>query len=196
VVLASLAREDTSRVDRLENRSHNDELGNRSDKDGPVDPLQGAAAEREGLWNEARGEWALAEERFREALERDPASVESRVRLAGVLLRQGRYADAERAYQEALVGGGDEDAALTGLSLVRARLGDYAGARQWLARLAERRPDDPMVLLNLGDLSVLGGDAVAGRSAWEQARRSGRASEELRERLRRRLLIYPAATTR
>ncbi|MEE8169392.1 MAG: tetratricopeptide repeat protein, partial [Phycisphaerae bacterium] len=145
-----------------------------------------------GDLRQARGEWAVAEQRFAEILDRAPGRTDIRNRLAAVLLEQGRLPAAEQAYREILLQSPTDPAALTGLALVLARRGDYVPARDLLLQLLDSRPNDPSVLLQLGDMQWLSGDSAAGRVTWRQAGASPDVPRDLLDRVQKRLLIYSA----
>jgi len=146
------------------------------------------ASARLGHWHFQRGEWELAETRFREALERDPTRLDLHTRLAAVLHRSRRFEAAEAEYRAVLERSPSDVAALAGLALLRSEQRDYLTARDILRKLALLRPDDAEILMNLGDMQVLSGDIASGRAAWRQARQS--APAELAAGIDRRLLIY------
>lgn len=137
-----------------------------------------------------RGEWAVAEARFREALQADPDQTAARTSLATVLYKQRRFDDAEREYRAVLARRADEPTALAGLALVRCARKDFAAARDILLKLTEQRPEDPEMWIHLGDMQVLAGDPAAGRAAWQRARDLPTATDSTAARVRRRLLIY------
>ncbi|MDG4597381.1 MAG: tetratricopeptide repeat protein [Candidatus Contendobacter sp.] len=144
----------------------------------------------------ALGDWALAEGSFQRAQSMAAAlsdsADESRARLglAQVSLRQGRYDDARRAFQQALDDSRGRDVAATvvalnGLGLANQALGQTPAA---LAALAEAEPlartqDDRRLLAatlaNRGALALRAGEVESAKRNLEEAVALDRAAENL-----------------
>src|SRR5205823_3548740 len=110
-LLSVALRTDGSAVDSIESR------------------LQQADAHRR------RGEWAQAELRFREILERDERRLDARSNLGLALYRQQRLPEAEKEYRGVLRRDARDPAGLAGLALVLAAQHDYGAARDVLRSL-------------------------------------------------------------
>ncbi|MFP3944565.1 MAG: tetratricopeptide repeat protein, partial [Alphaproteobacteria bacterium] len=74
------------------------------------------------------GDLKAAEALFREALERDPKTIEAHAFLAALAFRQGRYRDAVRAYQTCIDIQPDQPAFHANLATVRELTRDMKGA--------------------------------------------------------------------
>lgn len=147
---------------------------------------------RQGTWHRQRGEWKLAEERYREALQSDPGMTPARLDLAGVLFKQRRFDEAGQEYRRILAEQPENAGALRGLALVQATNKEYQSARDTLQRLLTVRPKDPEAWLYLGDVSIFMGDRVAARTAWKKIESIPNVAPDIRERVQKRLVIYPA----
>lgn len=148
-----------------------------------------------GTWHRTRGEWELAEERYREALEIDAKYTAARHDLAGVLFKQRRYDDAADEYRKILLREPDHWMALRGLALVQATQKQYRSSFETLQRLVTVRPDDPEIWLGLGDVTMFMGDRAAARNAWNKAAGLAGSTPELVDRAKKRLALYPAETS-
>ena len=83
--------------------------------------------------------------------------------------RQGRLADAETAYREALTANPVDAEALRGLAVVRRALGDLAESATLIAAAHEQQPEQANLLLMLGAVRFEQGDVEAARIAYEKA---------------------------
>lgn len=162
---------------------------NRAAQQQDASPAAASAALQAARRHAARGELALAETRLTELVTADPRNTDARLMLADVLSRRRQWSPAENQYRESLRQQPDLSPAHAGLALVLAHRRDYRGARDALTVLQRLRPDDPEILMHLGDMHALLGDFAAGRAAWRRAAESS-AAADLQDRIRRRLLIY------
>ncbi len=145
-----------------------------------------------GTWHRLRGEHAVAVARFREALELDPDLIPARNDLAALLYLRGDYETAKREYQRILEQDPRHLSALKGLAVVEAKLRNFHSASESLEKILMFAPDDAEAWLHLGDTRLFMGDRAGAREAWTQAEALETASEEIKERARRRLTIYRA----
>ncbi len=128
-----------------------------------------------GLLADESGDGAAAEQYYLRTLELDAGHSGARLYLAGLLYRDGRYAESARHYEQA-----DHDIPFAPLMqvLAAARAGTpQAGSVASLQGLLQSRPDDPMPRYALARLLALAGD--------EAVRDPGRALELARELVRR-----------
>ncbi|MFQ6047815.1 MAG: tetratricopeptide repeat protein [Phycisphaerae bacterium] len=145
-----------------------------------------------GSWHLLRNELPVAAERFREALQLDPALLEARNDLAGILHEQGRYAAALQEYRRVLALMPSHPNALMGLALTHMRRREYPQAYAALQRLLLTRPDDPQVWLDLGDAALMMGRRAAARSYWTKAVQVDHEAGGVMARAQKRLAAYPA----
>jgi tetratricopeptide (TPR) repeat protein len=159
-----------------------------------ANPIPGTADSRlsRAEWHRERGEWKLAEERYREALQADPTLRDARRGLAAVLAKQKNLGDAEVEYGRLLAESPDDVEALRGLAMVQVARRRYASAARTLDELLRLRGDDAEAWMTSGDVAMLMGDRVAARRAWKKAEALADGSGDLAERARKRLIIYPA----
>jgi len=139
-----------------------------------------------------RGEYALAIERYREALELDPKRLSIRHDLAAVLFLQGRHDEAERELGRVLESDPNHAAALKSLALLHATRKNYRSSRNTLNRLLEVNPEDAEAWLYFGDVMMFMGDRAAARASWARAGTIEGAPDEIRHRSDKRLEIYRA----
>ncbi len=83
--------------------------------------------------------------------------------------RQGRLAEAETAYREALAANASDAEALRGLAVVRRARGDLAESAKLITAVHELQPEQPNLLLMLGSVRFEQGDVEASRNAYERA---------------------------
>jgi len=150
------------------------------------------AKRKRGDWHRARGEWDLAVERYRESIQLDPASVLARRGLAAALIREKKYEEADAAYAWLLSTDPDDVDALRGRAMVQVAQRRYASAAQTMQRLLHLRPEDAEIWLASGDVAMLTGDRPVARQAWLKVQSIPDVPDELVERSKRRLVIYPA----
>ncbi len=160
--------------------------------DPAAEPADAESKRKRGDWHRARGEWQLAEERYREAIQLDPASVPARRGLAAVLFRSKKYDDADAAYGWLLSTDADDIDSLRGRAMVQVSQRRYASASQTMQRLLQLRPEDAEIWLASGDVAMLMGDRAVARRAWLKVQAISNVPDELVERAHRRLVIYPA----
>lgn len=147
---------------------------------------------KRGDWHRARGEWTLAEERYREAVQLDAASVPARRGLAAVLYHEKKFDEADAAYGWLLSTDAEDVDSLRGRAMVQVSQRRYASAAQTMQRLLQLRPDDAEIWLAAGDVAMLTGDRAEARRAWLKVQSIPSVSADLVDRAQRRLVIYPA----
>jgi Flp pilus assembly protein TadD len=96
-----------------------------------------------------RGNYALAEQGFRTAVERNPADATSWVGLAASYDRLGRYELADRAYEQATKLSGATYEILNNRGFSYLLRGDATRAAAMLQRARALHPQDPIVSNNL-----------------------------------------------
>ncbi len=143
-----------------------------------------------GTWHRLRGELAQAEERYRDALDFDPALQDAQNDLAGLLFLQGDLAGAEKAYDRIIEADPRCCAALKGLALLQATRRNYRSSRETLQRLILLRPQDAEAWLHLGDATMFTGDRRGAREAWKEVGVIEGAPEDVKRRASQRLAIY------
>jgi tetratricopeptide (TPR) repeat protein len=164
----------------------------------PVEPARAdvaALAQRKvelGTWHLVRGEFDVAAERFREALQVDPTLVDARNDLAGILYKQGRYDLALREYQRTLALEPAHSQALKGLAMTYIQRHEPDLAQAALQKMLLSTPDDPEVWLNLGDLALKMNQRTRARTCWEKAVQLSSPGSPSVTRARQRLDAYAA----
>lgn len=143
-----------------------------------------------------RGEWDLAEERYREALAIDPQSNAARRGLALALLRQRRYEAAQNEYDAILAADGDDIEALRGRATAQIGRRQYRSAGSTLEALLKLRPNDAEGLLAAGDVAMFSGDPAAARRAWERIRSLENVPSEVTDRVNKRIALLTADAAR
>jgi thioredoxin-like negative regulator of GroEL len=144
-----------------------------------------------GQWHFERGEYLLAAQRWREALEIDPQHARARTSLGHVLFKQGKYPSARREFEAVLGDFPAEVEALRGMGLTMAALGDYSSAGKYLESLLERSPEDADAWLRLGDVALMMGDRSKAQASWSQAGQVEEANPQVVAQAQRRLKLYP-----
>lgn len=147
-----------------------------------------------GTWHRLRGEYAVAIERFREALRLEPGLLEARNDLGGLLFLQGRHDEAEAEFRHVLAEDPAHQAALKCLALVQASRRNYSSSHETLRKLLRLNPEDAEAWLYMGDVAMFMGDRQPAREAWGKASALDTASEEVKERATKRLAIYKPRT--
>lgn len=137
-----------------------------------------------------RGDLAIAALRFQEALRADSSHADARLDLAGVLLTQGRTAEAIEAYELLLAQSQNHHGALQGLALAMVRQRQYPAAKRYLMQLVGLSPEDDEAWLNLGDVSHQMGNIRAARDYWHKAAALPGGADDVIARARRRLATY------
>ena len=122
-------------------------------------------------------------DRYRAALDRDPALDEARIGLADALRSADRLDEATRAYAECLRVDPDSPAALLGLGLVFAEQGDTASAEDHLHRASELDPNDSRALAALATIALRRDDLEGSLAVLDEA--IGRAPEDFELHYRR-----------
>ncbi|HOW17804.1 MAG TPA: tetratricopeptide repeat protein [Phycisphaerae bacterium] len=161
---------------------------------GPVGAAQREQARRlydQGTWHRVRGQYAEAQERYREALEIDPTLLAARADLAGVLYARGQYGDAIREYSRVLQEDPARPSALRGLALAYVARREYAPAREMLERLLLHDEKDAEAWLDLGDVAEWTGDRRSARAHWSKAATVNPAAEDVILKARNRLSLFP-----
>ncbi len=140
-----------------------------------------------GAFHWRRGEYALAAERFREALEADPNMLEAAIDLAGVYCYQQDFAKAIQLYQSVIVRDGRNRHALLGAALAYSASKQYPQSREMLLKLLESNHKDAEAWLYLGDVLFQMGGLGEARRHWRTAMEvdasATRVIEEAREKL-------------
>ncbi|MBN2447120.1 MAG: tetratricopeptide repeat protein [Phycisphaerae bacterium] len=151
---------------------------------------------QQGSWHLVKGQYAVAAERFREALEADPDMLSALSDLAGIHYVQKDYAGAIEHYQRVLERNQQHPAALRGAALAYVAQRKYAQSRDMLQRLLAADNKDAEAWLDLGDVLFMMGDQTAAVSHWRQAVAvnaagpSDPAAREISNKARRRLQLY------
>lgn len=147
---------------------------------------------RRGSWHLVRGQYAVAAERFKEALEQDPEMLEPMLDLAGIHYRQNDYDKAIEQYQALLSRNGRYEPALYGAALAYVARKDYHQSRDMLTRLLQVNDKNADAWLDLGDVLFMMGDVTNARAHWRRATRVDPSAAEVIEKARRRLEQYLA----
>jgi Tfp pilus assembly protein PilF len=147
---------------------------------------------RQGSWHLVRGQYAVAAERLREALEQDPELLEARHDLAGIFYRQQDYDRAITEYQTVLGKNEKYESALYGAALAYVAKRDYHQSREMLTRLLEVNDRNAEAWLDLGDVLFMTGDVNNARANWRRATRIEPPAQEVVDKARRRLEMYGA----
>ncbi len=151
-----------------------------------------------GAFHWRRGEYALAAERFREALDADPNMLEATIDLAGVYCYQQDFAKAIQLYQSVIVHDGRNRHALLGAALAFSASKQYPQSREMLLKLLESNNKDAEAWLYLGDVQFQMGGLGEARRHWRTAMEvdasATRVIEEAREKLQTFVPADSAAT--
>lgn len=162
---------------------------------GPADLGRHRQAEelyQQGSWHLVRGQYALAAERFREALELNPDLLPAAHDLAGVFYMQKDYERALQLYQGVLRKDRNHVGALRGLALAYVARKDYVQSRDALRQLLSVNDRDAEAWLDLGDVLFLMGNQSEARQHWEKAAGIDPTAEQVIAKARRRLELYRA----
>lgn len=100
----------------------------------------------------------LAEKMLRQSIEKDPNNWDSYSSLGVVQDYQGKHADAQALYLEALKVSPDHAVVLNNLALSRAQTGDLKGAIEALRKASDQPSAGPQVRQNLALMLALKGD--------------------------------------
>ncbi len=145
---------------------------------------------QQGSWHLVRGQYAVAAERFHEALEIDPNMLSARNDLAGIYYTRKDYPSAIAEYDQVLKRDGRHRAALRGAALAYVAQRQYARSRDMLERLLMANDKDAQASLDLGDVLFMTGDRPGALGHWTQAARVDPAAEAVIRKARRRLELY------
>jgi len=145
---------------------------------------------QQGGWHLARGQYEIAAERFREALEIDPDCLPAMNDLGGIYYQQKDYAKALEQYRSVLVRDGGHVGALRGMALAHVGRKEYAQSRDALQRLLSANKKDAEAWLDLGDVLFMMGDGTDARSHWSRAAEVDHSAEAVIRKARRRLELY------
>jgi Flp pilus assembly protein TadD len=102
-----------------------------------------------GIEHFNRGSYGLAEQYFRDAVEKAPRDVTAWVGLAASYDRLARFDLADRAYAAAIRLAGETTDILNNQGYSYMLRGDLVAARKKFLRAYEREPDNPMIINNL-----------------------------------------------
>ncbi len=150
---------------------------------------------RRGTWHLERGQYAMAAERFREALDADPDHLAARNDLAGIYYLQRDYPRAIELYTDVLSREAGYAAALRGAALAYVAQKQYPQSRDALQRLLALNDRDAEAWLDLGDVLFLMGKQVEARTHWEKAATIDPAAEVVIDKARKRLQLYAPPKT-
>jgi hypothetical protein len=150
---------------------------------------------RQGAVSLARGQQAVAAERFREALEIDPGMSPALLGLAEIYCNQKDYSKSLELYNQILLRDGKNPAALRGAALAYVGGKDYAHSRKALQQLLAGNDRDAQAWLDLGDVLFMMGQQAQARQHWSRAAGVDPAAEAVVTKARKRLEVYadPAA---
>jgi Flp pilus assembly protein TadD len=102
-----------------------------------------------GIEHFNRGSYGLAEQYFRDAVEKAPRDVTAWVGLAASYDRLARFDLADRAYAAAIRLAGETTDILNNQGYSYMLRGDLVAARKKFLKAYEREPDNPMIINNL-----------------------------------------------
>lgn len=151
---------------------------------------------RQGTAAVAKGEYSIAMEKFRSALEADPSLLAAKNDLAGVYYLQRQYDKAAVLYKDVLTEDPNRESALRGLALVYASQKSYSQSRDILLQLAARNERDAQIWLDLGDVDFLMGDINSARKSWTTASEVQPNAEQIVRKANQRLSAYAERQTR
>ena len=143
-----------------------------------------------GSWYLLRGEYAIAAERFREALGHDPEMLDALNDLGGIHYLQKDYGRAEQLYGQILKKDADNIDAMRGSFLASVARRQYPQSRSMLQRLLMVDDQDAEAWVDLGWVLFRMGDRQAARSHWQHALTIQKAPADVIERARRFLREY------
>jgi len=150
---------------------------------------------RQGAAHLKDGRYALAAERFREALEADPDLLAAQCDLAGIYYLQQDYAKALELYHAILNRDPRYLPALRGASLAHGALRQYPQTCEVLKRLLAIKNKDAQAWFDLGDAMFMLGDTAAARAHWIQATTVDASAEAVIQKAKRRLELYGAGSS-
>ena len=147
---------------------------------------------KQGSWHLLRGQYALAAERFKEALDLDPGMLEAKNDLAGIYYLQKDYSKATELYLDVLKRDSGHVAAMRGAALAYVARKQYVESRDMLSRLLAANDKDAEAALDLGDVLFMMGDRQGARQRWDRAMKIDEAAADVIEKAHRRLELYPS----
>jgi Flp pilus assembly protein TadD len=150
---------------------------------------------RQGAFHLQNGRYAVAAERFREALEADPDLSVARCDLAGIYYLQQDYNKALDLYKAILARDAKYLPALRGAALAQGALRQYPQTRDTLKKLLAIKENDAQAWFDLGDAMFMMGDALAARNDWTKATTADPTAESVIRKAKRRLELYGAGNT-
>lgn len=162
----------------------------------PVSPQRQALARdlyREGTGSLARGEHAVAAERFSEAIEADPTLLPALTDLGSIFYLRQDFAKAESYYKQALARDSSHLPAWRGLHLACIARRQYPQSREALLKMLALQGENAETWLDLGDVTFLLGDPDEARQHWEQAGRLPQADPVVVRKAKQRLEQYTTA---
>lgn len=162
---------------------------------GSAERQRAQALYKQGSWHLLRGQYALAAERFREALEADPAMVAAMNDLAGIYYLQKDYHKAVELYGGALKVDRQDPQALRGAALAYVALRQYPKSRDLLRQLLSANDRDAEALLDLGDVMFMMGDRDEARQNWDRAATADLKADEVVRKAKQRLQLYGSASS-
>lgn len=109
---------------------------------------------KSGLESFKRGDYGLAEQHFRDAVEKNPRDTPAWLGLAASYDRLGRFGFADRAYGIAISLGGETMEVLNNQGYSYMLRGDFKTARAKLMKAYKKEPDNPTVLNNIKLLNL------------------------------------------
>ncbi len=122
-----------------------------------------------GVYSISLGDLASAQDELDRALQRDPKSVDARMGMAQLRIRQSRFADAARELQSATRANPKFEPAYWNLAALSVRKGDRRGAEDILRQSISANPSAVRSRLMLAELTLSEGDAKTARSLLDQA---------------------------
>lgn len=142
---------------------------------------------QQASWHLVRGQYAIAAERLREALDINPDLLPAMSDLAGIHATQQDYDKAIQLYTTVLGKDPRNVQALRGAALAYAVRKQYPAARDVLKRIVGVNASDAEAWLDLGDVTFMMGDATEARAHWGRAATMTGAPEVISRKARSRL---------
>lgn len=118
---------------------------------------------------QAKGDYAVAEQAYRQALAQNPIDFGSRYSLGIVILSQNRPADALPHFQAALAMDPENPRAWNSIGIVHGLMGHLDDARDAFERAVRSSPNDPDPCANLGYVYLRQNDPASARKWFERA---------------------------
>lgn len=152
--------------------------------------LKAQALLRQGEVNLQRAQYAVASERFREALEADPGLVAALSNLANIHYLQEDYVKAVELYNQALMKDARNQSAMRGAALAYVAMRQYPQAGNMLQRLLTVNDKDAQAWLDLGDVTFMMGDRTRARSHWNRAMTVDTSAETVIRKAKRHMELF------